>query len=372
MRFLASRYAARRDLREISAPEPIEYPETGLYHPRVAGRIATDPAALPGPTDPVGVVGLLVMRSYVLAGDTAHYDAVIEALEARGLRVLPAFAAGLDCRPAVEAYFEDERGSKIDVLASLTGFSLVGGPAYHDGDAAATTLSRLDAPYVAAHALEFQSLDQWRAGGGLGPVETTMLVALPEIDGATNPIVFGARDGADRRMTACAERVERLAARVAKLVALRRARIAERRVAVVLYGFPPNAGAAGTAAHLSVFESLLNTLRAMRDAGYDVEPPESVEALREAVLEGDARRFGQEANVAARIPADDLVAREPHLAEIEAAWGPAPGRHQSDGGRVRARRAVRERLRRRAAGLRLRGRSDAPSVRKGLRADARL
>lgn len=42
-----------------------------------------------------GTVGLLLMRSYLLAGNTAHYDGVITALEARGLRVIPAFAAGL-------------------------------------------------------------------------------------------------------------------------------------------------------------------------------------------------------------------------------------------------------------------------------------
>ena len=34
------------------------------------------------------------------------------------------------------------------------------------------------------------------SAGGLGPVETTMLIALPEIDGATNPTVFA---GAMRR-----------------------------------------------------------------------------------------------------------------------------------------------------------------------------
>ena len=45
------------------------------------------------------------MRSYVLAGNTAHYDGVIAALEARGLRVVPAFASGLDARPAIERFF---------------------------------------------------------------------------------------------------------------------------------------------------------------------------------------------------------------------------------------------------------------------------
>jgi magnesium chelatase subunit H len=276
------------------------------------------------------------MRAYVLAGDTAHYDAVIRALESRGLRVLPAFASGLDARPAIDAFFRPAGITRVDALLSLTGFSLVGGPAYNDSAAAEETLAALDVPYVAAHALEFQRIEQWDASGqGLSPVEATMMVAIPELDGATGPMVFGGRAGAAVRVMApCPERVERLAARVAARARLRRSRIADRHVGVVLYGFPPNAGAVGTAAYLSVFESLHHTLHAMRAAGYDTDPPASVDALRAAVLEGDAARFGQQANVLARLPADAIVAREPHLAEIEAQWGPAPGRHQSDGGGV--------------------------------------
>ena len=54
---------------------------------------------------------MLLMRSYILADNTAHYDAVIAALEARGLAVIPAFANGLDARPAVDAFFRGRRGS---------------------------------------------------------------------------------------------------------------------------------------------------------------------------------------------------------------------------------------------------------------------
>ncbi len=348
--YLASKYARepRADaVRALMVAEPVEYPETGLYHPRLKGRIATDLTALPAPKGAVGTVGLLLLRSYVLAGDTAHYDAVIDALEAKGLRVVPAFAAGLDGRPAMEAFFAKAGVSTVDTLVSLTGFSLVGGPAYNDSDAAEEALAALDVPYVAAHALEFQTLGQWQSNSsGLGPVEATMLVALPEIDGATNPTIYGGRmspegctgcarncagDPSTRAMAPCPERIARLSARVAKLVALRRSDVATRKVAVVLYGFPPNAGAIGTAAYLSVFESLHNTLQSMRTAGFTVEVPKTVDDLRALVLQGNAAKYGQEANVLARIPADDLVAREPHLAEIEAQWGPAPGRAQSDG-----------------------------------------
>ncbi|PMZ79922.1 cobaltochelatase subunit CobN, partial [Pseudomonas sp. FW306-2-11AD] len=80
---------------------------------------------------PKGTVGVLMLRSYVLAKDTGHYDGVIAALEARGLDVIPAFAAGLDARPAIDALFRRDGVTTVDAVINLTGFSLVGGPAYN-------------------------------------------------------------------------------------------------------------------------------------------------------------------------------------------------------------------------------------------------
>ena len=87
VRFLISRYAdgPRRQLRGTHAvPAPIDYPEVGVYHPRMVGRIADTASSLPDlPRAPKGTVGILLMRSYILAGNGAHYDGVIAALEAR-------------------------------------------------------------------------------------------------------------------------------------------------------------------------------------------------------------------------------------------------------------------------------------------------
>jgi len=347
VRFLLSRYARENAWRGTAAEAPIDYPDVGLYHPDLKDRITTRLADLPQPENMQATVGLLLMRSYVLASDTAHYDATIRAFEARGIRVIPAFAGGLDGRPAISAYFRDDTGTKIDALVSLTGFSLIGGPAYNDSAEATRVLTELDRPYIAAHPLEFQTLGQWAASaGGLGPVETTMLIALPEIDGATNPTVFAGRhdengcagctrschaNGAHRAMAPCPDRIEALADKTLRLALNRRKANRDRKVAIVLFGFPPNAGAVGTAAYLSVFESLYNTLHAMAEDGYALDPPDSVEALRAAILGGNSTQYGQEAHVAAHVPADDIVANTPWLNEVEAVWGPAPGRIQSDG-----------------------------------------
>jgi len=357
LRLLVDRYAdgPRRGLRGTVKPAaPVEYADIGVYHPRMKGRIGDTTEGLPALANSRGTVGILLLRSYLLAGNSGHYDGVIQALEARGLRVVPAFASGLDQRPAIERFFMKDGRSAVDAVVSLTGFSLVGGPAYNDSKAAEDILARLDVPYLSAHPVEFQTLEQWGASDrGLMPVESTIMVAIPELDGASGPMVYGGRsDGAgiactgcerscvfarseiSGEMHVCSERAETLAARTARLVAMRRLERRDRKVAIVLFNFPPNAGNTGTAAYLSVFESLHRTLSALNREGYQVDVPTDADALRERIVTGNAARFGADANVHVRISASDHVRQEKWLRQIEAQWGPAPGKQQSDGSSI--------------------------------------
>ncbi|MEL6324117.1 MAG: magnesium chelatase subunit H, partial [Pseudomonadota bacterium] len=355
IRYLLDRYARgpRAHLVGQMAPAaPEVYPDVGVYHPRMTPHVAERATKLPLARSSRPTVGLLIMRSYVLSGDTGHYDGVIQALEARGLRVIPAFSSGLDGRAAVRSQFMKDGRPIVDAIVSLTGFSLVGGPAYNDAVAAAEILDGIDVPYLSAQALEFQTMEGWGANvQGLSPVETTIMVAIPEIDGATGPIVFGARSGGEActgcaracqpepsmtepgvmRMQSCPERAEMLARRVEKLIALRQTPPKDRKVAITLFNFPPNGGAAGTAAYLAVFESLFNTLVRMKAEGYAVDLPANVDALRDRLLGGNSDRFGTDGNVHAHVPVDTHIREEDRLEEIERQWGPAPGRHQASG-----------------------------------------
>ena len=355
VRSLVHRYAQgpRESLRALAQPEePIEYPEVGLYHPQMKNRISEQLSDLPGHgRKDQPAVGLLLLRSYLLAGNTAHYDAVINSLQARGLRVIPAFASGLDARPAIDRFFKQGGDSQIQSLLSLTGFSLVGGPAYNDASAAEVALSELDVPYIAAHPLEFQSIEQW--GGstrGLLPVENTIMVAIPELDGSILPMVYGGRPGPagqtchgcekhctfpsgprSQDMFTCSERTDMLTARIDRLVRLRNKPRADRKLAIVLFNFPPNAGSVGTAAYLSVFQSLFNTLQRLSKEGYRVDLPDSVDDLRNRLLQGNASQYGTQANVLHAIDTSHHVRNERWLKEIEAQWGPAPGKHLTNG-----------------------------------------
>lgn len=343
IRLHVDRYAAgpRATLKgKLKVGDPEVYPEVGVYHPDLDNRgITEDRAALPT-AGKAGTVGVLVGRSYLLAGNTAHYDAVIRALEARGLATIPAFASALDARPAIDRYMRDSDGRPaVDALVSLTGFSLVGGPAYNDAEAASAVLAALDVPYLSLQTLEFQTIEEWDGDArGLNPLQATLQVAIPELDGAIGPLVYGGkgRPKADQPATSepIDDRVVLLARRVAKLVALRRRPRADRKLAIVIFNFPPNAGNTGSAAYLGVFPSLQRVLGALKEQGYTVDLPDGVDALRAAITEGNAAVYSAPANVHTRIAADDHVRREPYLADIERTWGPAPGRQLTDGGSI--------------------------------------
>ncbi|MFK8029532.1 MAG: magnesium chelatase subunit H [Gammaproteobacteria bacterium] len=341
VRYLAKRYAivnGKPARGESKVPMPIQYPQTGLYHPELEGGVSEHLKQLPaGPKNAKGTVGLLVMRSYVLAGNCQHYDSVIKTMESQSLRVIPVFASGLDARPAVNKFFMEEGRATVDAVLSLTGFSLVGGPAYNDSAAAEELLATLDVPYLAAHCTEFQTLEEWQdSDRGLLPVETTLMVAIPELDGAISPTLFAGRSShadaaSGRDMVPQQDRIDVLVARTAKMVALRKTARADRKIGVMLFNFPPNAGATGSAAFLAVFESLFNTLHSLADAGYNVDLPESVDQLRDDILNGNREQYGTDANVLDIVSTDHHVRNETHLKQIEECWGPAPGKQLSNG-----------------------------------------
>ena len=330
---------------QVKSEAPRSYPEVGLWHPAVKAEhhITESLAALPPATSlpsrgGAGTIGVLLGRSYLLADNVAHYTAMVQAFETRGLRTIPAFASALDARPAIERFFTDASGTTtVDAVVSLTGFSLVGGPAYNDSVAAQAALAALDVPYFCLQTLEFQSTAEWQEDArGLNALQATLQVAIPELDGAIGPTVFAgksskAKGGEQGESLPVPERVETVADRVAQVVRMRRTSRAQRKVAVVLFNFPPNAGNTGSAAYLDCFHSLHNTMVAMRDAGYTVTVPETVDELRDAIIQGNREQYGSVASVFAHVQTDDHLRRERWLPQIEAAWGAAPGKQFSDG-----------------------------------------
>jgi magnesium chelatase subunit H len=217
---------------------------------------------------PLGTVAILSFRSHILGGATYHND-VVRALEAAGLRTLPIFVQGIESHVVVREWLTK---LDVDAIVNTMGFPLVGGPAGSTKAGLTTSVARelltkLDVPYMVASPLFVQDEDQWREHG-VGPLQATMMFALPEMDGATAPVVLGGMRGAE--IGTLPDRLARLGTQARGFVKLRRTPNRQKKLAIVVYNYPPGQGNTATAALLDVPASLIALLDRLRAAGYDV------------------------------------------------------------------------------------------------------
>jgi magnesium chelatase subunit H len=367
---------------QIKLAPPEHLPSVAIYHPDATKLFETfadyqkwyktkspkskvqSPKSTERVLDPESTIGLLLMRPQVVSKTTRHYDALIRAIEAEGLSVIPALSTLMDNREAVSKFFVEKDQSKVksqkskvntkaqraktesqttdegrrttdysrvSQIVSLTGFSFVGGPAMNDSEAAAEFLRQLNRPYRSAVSLDMQTIDAWRESQtGLNAVQAGMQIAIPEIDGATEPFIYGGIPASGVEPVALEDRCVRFSRRLKRWNRLRTAPRSELKIALILFCFPPNKGNIGTAADLDVFPSIWDTLTKLKTEGYDVELPASADVLREGLIGGNAESFAT-ANVAFRMSVDEYRRLCPYVDEVETEWGAAPGRVNSFG-----------------------------------------
>ena len=265
------------------------------------------------------------MRPQVVSKTTKHYDALIRSIEAEGLSVVPTIATLMDNREAVSRFFIHETQPRVSQIVSLTGFSFVGGPAMNDSAAAAEFLRELNLPYRSAVSLDTQTIEAWSdSQTGLNPIQAGMQIAIPEIDGATEPFVYGGVPSRAHEPVALEDRCTRLARRLRRWHKLQTAPRDQIKLAIVVFCFPPSKGNIGTAADLDVFPGIYDVLNRLRDEGYQVELPHDANELRERLLGGNSEEFGSTANVAYRMNSDEYRRLCPYVRDIEADWGSVP------------------------------------------------
>jgi magnesium chelatase subunit H len=344
---LIDKYVVKSKESTLDYRDPVTYPDLGIWHP-LAPQMFEDlkeylnwfssrqdvPSDVKDPFAPC--VGLVLQRTHLVTGDDAHYVAMVQELESMGAKVIPVFAAGLDFSKPVDAFFYDPitKTSIVDVVISLTGFALVGGPARQDHPKAIDALKRLNRPYMVALPLVFQTTEEWQDSDlGLHPIQVALQIAIPELDGAIEPIILSGRDGNTGRAIALQDRVEAIAQRAMKWANLRRKPKLHKKVAITVFSFPPDKGNVGTAAYLDVFGSIFEVVQALKQNGYDVQDvPDSAEALMQEVIhDAQAQYSSPELNVAYRMSVPEYESLTPYHHRLEESWGPAPGHLNTDG-----------------------------------------
>ncbi|MFB2768976.1 magnesium chelatase subunit H [Pelatocladus sp. BLCC-F211] len=296
-------------------PPPIETPNMGLLHPDYQGYFESPREYLEwyckrqggGVSPHLPVVGILLYRKHVITKQP-YINQLIRRFDAAGLIPLPIFINGVEGHVAVRDWItsdyetqQRQQGNvatpslsgeavKVDAIVSTIGFPLVGGPAGsmeagRQVEVAKRILTAKNVPYIVAAPLLIQDIYSWTRQG-IGGLQSVVLYALPELDGAIDVVPLGGLVGENIYLVP--ERVQRLIGRIKNWIHLRQTLASARKIAIILYGFPPGYGAVGTAALLNVPRSLLKFLEALKEQGYNVgDLPVDGEELIQQVKEAD-------------------------------------------------------------------------------------
>jgi cobaltochelatase CobN len=236
---------------------------------------------------------LVFYRSVMEGAQTAPIDALIDALDARGIGTRAFYAASLKDRASIDcltAHLEVP-----DVILNATSFAVASG----GGD---DPLAVHDCPVLQV-VLAGSSEASWAASSqGLSARDLAMNVVLPELDGRimSRAISFKA-DTHWHESTECRivtyrpvpDRVDFVADLAAKWVKLRRKPVAERKVAIVLANYPIKDGRIANGVGYDTPASTIAILKAMKAEGYSVGgyPPSGNDLVSR--LSSSRRKQGQ-------------------------------------------------------------------------------
>lgn len=240
-------------------------PEHGVSCPIITGMTPDKP-----------LIAISFYRSYLVAADLAPITAMFEAFRAKGYDVIGLFVPSLKAPQAAGWLRRQIAHLKPAAIINATAFS-------GKGDGGTSPLDAGDVP-VFQVALATSTRKLWvEAERGLSPADLAMHVVLPEVDGRIMGGVAsfkqpGVRDP-DLQYSrfahaAEAERIQAIVARVDGWLALARAPVAQRRVALVLSTYPGKDWNMGHAVGLDAPESARAILADLKGAGYDIDMPQ--------------------------------------------------------------------------------------------------
>jgi len=279
-----------------------------------------------------------------------HYDQsypaaklLAEKIEEYGFGVIPVFCSDLRYYLAIEKCFFLDGEPIIEALIDLLWFRLAGGPIGGDHNATRNILLKLNVPILHGVHLSSKTIEEWlNSRHGLPPIEVVTTVILPELDGRNEPIVTHAVrkrsiNGVKiEEYAAIEDRVEKAAKRAIKWVNLRRKSNKQKKIAVILYNYPPGEENIGKSAYLNVFESLSRLLKSLRDEGYIVTSTPSGEELKELFISKGIVNSGEwiqnrlKLEEMIKVPAEKYAEwfkqlPEKAMKQILENWGPPPG-----------------------------------------------
>ncbi|MCS7231986.1 MAG: cobaltochelatase subunit CobN, partial [Elusimicrobiota bacterium] len=270
---------------------PKEIPEYGIYHP--------DLGIFTNIKEYLNKISLFVKKDIeklpkfgILFYGGIHFQQNINLIKELikvfdNVICIPVYTNGIQNLDAIQKFFFFEEKPLVSGILSLLWFRLNGGPFGGKSEPTLKLLKKLKVPLFNPVVMYRREIKKWQESDyGLSPIEVIGAVIWPEMDGSIEPIPVAGLIELEEEKTKFKEvfpiidRLEKIKYRVENWFSLQTKKNEEKRVALIIYNYPPGEENLGKAAYLDVFKSVEVLLEVLQKEGYRVELPENFNLVK--------------------------------------------------------------------------------------------
>lgn len=259
--------------------------------------------------------------------------------------IIPLFSKVEYNLEAISRFFFQGGAPAIDLMVNMQYFRLHGGPYGGTPEPTYDLLERLNVPVLIAFHLYSTEIEEWRRSTKVNPLEVVLGAVLPELDGCIEPIMvsgtvsLGRDESIEAEVKECEaipERVSRLSERALRWIDLRKKRNEDKKIALLLYDYPPGEANIGTAGYLDSLASLEIFLSKLAANGYKIEMPSGkiLDTLISRGVVNSPRFESSRPEIAVSVGKYSEwyseLSQEVQQ-ELEHHWGPPPGKVMVEG-----------------------------------------
>lgn len=247
-------------------PEPIVYPEVGIYHPEYEGLVfesLEDYFKWRQVDSKAPVIGVLMQRALIESVETQIVDATIKQLEQRGITAVPFFFELSEKTSDYKYLVQREGKTVIDLIINYR--------AIHWAGKRKQEFTDLGVPVLQALTYYDGNQQHWeQSTQGISPGMTPFVLVLPEAAGVVDPMIVAAINDNSGRAEVIDYQLEHLVNKAINTANLKYKPNAEKRMTVMVWG-SRDVGAS----FLNVPESLRVMSESLNNEGYSINKVDS-------------------------------------------------------------------------------------------------
>ena len=263
---------------------PVCFPKGGIYHPEskefylILDDFFKDFPPMPHKPN----IGIFFYGGMHFDDCIPAVKALIEELK-QDANIIPVFSDITVNIDNLERFFIKDGKSIVTAVINLQYFRLNGGPLGGDPKATITLQKKLNCPFFGPVHMYQSEIARWQESDiGLTPIETVIAVAMREIDGCIEPMILSGMSGTsfsknidDKVMDARVidDRIKKFSNRFKRWLILQQKDNREKKIAIIIYDYPPGEENLGNTESLDVFQSINEILAQLKAHQYNLEIP---------------------------------------------------------------------------------------------------